>query len=340
LDLALGGTRMLGPFEGWPAELARILSSDGERSFEFVFLRSARSSHSANSSAVVATPSTPPPTPRLFRLRGRPWERAFGEATSAVVFWIEPIADQDAPNDPLGMTERLASLGKLAARVAHELNNPLDGILRYVNLALRIVDERGEDKLRSYLSESRTGLMRMMQILGELLDYSRQTNTEEDAADVNEVIDQALRGHAAAAEAAGVVVTSNFRTSQMPRARGSRLYQILGNLLRNALDAMPGGGRLTVTSGVVDGQVVIEVADTGVGLPLDLEKVFEPFFTTKPPGKGTGLGLAISRDYVREMQGTITASHGLDGGAVFTVRIPVASFAEPGERQSARTSAR
>lgn len=318
LDAALAGTRMLVPFKGWSAELARILSSDDERIFEYVLVRGAHAS-------VAATQRTP----RLFRLRGRRWDHAVDPATMAIVFWIDPISDEDAPHDPLGVTERLASLGKLAARVAHELNNPLDGILRYVNLALRIVDGRGEDKLRSYLSESRTGLMRMTQILGELLDYSRQTDASDDVVDVNEVIDQALRSYNAAAESAGVVVTSNFRFARMPCVRGSRLFQILGNLIRNAIDAMPGGGRLTVTSAIVDDQVVIEVADTGVGLPLDLEKVFEPFFTTKPPGKGTGLGLAISRDYVREMEGTITASHGVDGGAVFTVRIPLVSLDGP-----------
>ena len=111
----------------------------------------------------------------------------------------------------------------------------------------------------------------------------------------------------------------------MPAVRGSRLYQVCGNLIKNAIDAMPDGGRLAVTAGMVDDEVVIRVADTGVGLPDEVDKVFEPFFTTKAAGKGTGLGLAICKDFVEDMHGAITAAPGEEGGAVFTIRIPISS---------------
>jgi len=239
-------------------------------------------------------------------------------------------------DEPQEMSRRLASLGKLAARVAHELNNPLDGILRYINLALRIVGEAPEPKLKTYLAESRTGLMRMVQIIGDLLEYSRSTAGEFDDIGINEVIEESVRSQSAAADERRIVIAVDFQHRDMPKVRGSRLYQVVCNLLRNAVDAMPQGGRLTITSGVVEGFVVIRVADTGVGLPEPIERVFEPFFTTKPPGQGTGLGLAISKDFIEDMQGTITAAQGESGGAVFTVRLPVDGL-ETSKRRNAET---
>jgi signal transduction histidine kinase len=108
------------------------------------------------------------------------------------------------------------------------------------------------------------------------------------------------------------------------------------NLIRNAIDAMPDGGRLSITSGVVADDVVIRVADTGVGLPTSAEKIFEPFFTTKAPGKGTGLGLAICKDFIEDMQGTITAAPGESGGAVVIVRIPLSGCAQAPRRMAGR----
>ena len=92
---------------------------------------------------------------------------------------------------------------------------------------------------------------------------------------------------------------------------------------------MPVGGRLSITTGIVDDEVIIRVADTGVGLPPSPERVFEPFFTSKEPGKGTGLGLPICKDFIEDMKGTIAAAASDGGGAVFTVRIPVSAFDRP-----------
>jgi len=319
VESAFAAARFPGPFEGWPVELSRVVASGQSLRFECAF------------------PRSEPATPRVITLRCAPLkESPTGRIVGATLLLEEgvtpPMSDQQHE-----VSRRLASLGKLAARVAHELNNPLDGILRYINLALRIVGDapplRGsgqEPKLKTYLAESRTGLMRMVQIIGDLLEYSRSTSGEFDAVGINEVMDEAIRSLAAAAEEHHVVVAADFQTPTMPTVRGSRLYQVCCNLIRNAIDAMPDGGRLTITSGIVDDEVVLRVADTGVGLPEPVEKVFEPFFTTKPPGKGTGLGLAICKDFIEDMQGTITASPGEKGGAVFTVRVPVSSCQRPG----------
>ncbi len=283
-------------FEGWPVVLSRAARG------EVVQLCCAGGAQSLLSVQCSPLPGGPPGNPLVLML-------------------VEPIALGCDADEQHEMSRRLASLGKLAARVAHELNNPLDGILRYINLALRIVGDAPESKLKAYLSESRTGLMRMVQIIGDLLEYSRSSGEFNDVG-INEVIEEALRTMASAADERGVVVAADFQCADSPKVRGSRLYQVLCNLIRNALDAMPDGGRLTITRGVVGDDVLIRVADTGVGLPEPADKLFEPFFTTKPPGQGSGLGLAICKDFVEDMGGTIAAAHGERGGAVFTVRIP------------------
>ena len=219
--------------------------------------------------------------------------------------------------------ERLADSGKLVARVAHELNNPLDGILRYINLALRVLDERGSAKVVDYLRESRKGLMRMVQITGDLLAYSRTNRDDTEQGNINRLVEEAVRSMQDRATDAGVVITASYRDEGMPSIRGTRLYQVCCNLIKNALDAMDSGGMLTISTGVVDAVVTLRFEDTGVGLPEDVDKVFEPFYTTKSSDEGTGLGLAICTEFVEQLGGTITAGHRPGGGAVFTVKFPV-----------------
>ena len=312
LKAAFEGARFLGPFEGWEQVLASVPEAKAALTLE------------------CALPAREPRAPTLVTLRCASLPEGPAGTGRGMVITIEESVRQAAVEDRLEVGQRLVSLGKLAARVAHELNNPLDGILRYINLAIRMLEASSECKLKSYLTESRTGLNRMVQIIGDLLEYSRTTTGEFDEMGINEVVEQAIRSSGSAAGANSVVVAADFHEQDMPVVHGSRLYQICGNLIKNAIDAMPDGGRLTVTTGVVNDQVVISVADTGKGLPDDPERLFEPFFTTKPPGKGTGLGLAICRDFVEAMDGTITASPGEEGGAVFTVRLPTSSFHRPG----------
>ncbi len=320
LDAAFSAARFLGRFDGWPEELVRIRQAGAP----------------VNIQCAVRPEAAAPAV--LLTLRCCSFQST-GDDGGAVIL-LQEGPPTEVLDERLEVSKRLASLGKLAARVAHELNNPLDGILRYINLALRIVNDTPETKLKAYLAESRTGLMRMVQIIGDLLEFSRTTEGDFDESDINEVVEQAIKANSAAASRGGVVTTADFQTQPMPVTRGSRLYQVCCNLIRNAVDAMPDGGRLCVTTGVMDEQVVIRIADTGVGLPAQIEKIFEPFYTTKAPGKGTGLGLAICKDFIEDMKGTITAAPGDEGGAVFTIRIPVQSFRPPTERQRLRISRR
>ncbi len=289
----------------WRVNVARVLSSRCEMQW---------------TAPMIADPS------RSLRIRCAPLQG--DTAQNAVILYLECGRNTDW-NDEHDVARRLTSLGKLAARVAHELNNPLDGILRYINLAMRVAGDGSESRLTSYLSESRSGLMRMIRIIGDLLEFSRNSDAGFEEASINELIEQAIKTCSASSEASRVIITADFQSDQMPKVRGGRLYQVCCNLMRNAIDAMPDGGRLSITSGLFDDCVVIRVTDTGVGLPDPVEKVFEPFYTTKQPGKGTGLGLAICKEFVEDMHGTISAANAESGGAVFTVRIPVTGLLAP-----------
>jgi signal transduction histidine kinase len=304
----LGGLRFGDDFRGWHQELENTRRTGRRGQWTAI-------SHADASSGDQAA-SRPTYRVHLAKLRDAP------QRVVIQIAQTHPSAGVDA-DDHSELARRLTSLGKMAARVAHELNNPLDGILRYINMALRLSANAPEPRIAAYLNESRTGLLRMIEIIGDLLEYSRATAGAFDEVGINELVEQAIRGLSDRAAAAGVVVTVDFQSAQMPTVSGGRLYQVCCNLIKNAIDAMPEGGRLAVTTGLVEGQVVIRVSDTGIGLPQPPEKVFEPFYTTKTPGKGTGLGLAICKDFIEDMGGTISAERGQPKGSVFTVRVPV-----------------
>ncbi|MCP4250910.1 MAG: hypothetical protein GY778_28060 [bacterium] len=256
-----------------------------------------------------------------------------GPVTAGVLV-AEDITARAGLEKRLAVSERMAAVGQLAARVAHELNNPLDGILRYINLSLRLLDQGDPTKVVEYLTESRRGLLRMAQITSELLDYSRCSNTHFDELNINRTVEEAIRTMQDKAEQSGVTIAAAYRDDQMPSLRGGMLFQVCCNLIKNAIDAMPEGGRLTVSTAVVDDDVVLRFEDTGLGLPEPVEQVFEPFFTTKGPGQGTGLGLAICKDYAERLRGRITAQHGQPTGAVFIVYLPLASCTAPQNRKA------
>lgn len=228
----------------------------------------------------------------------------------------------------LASSERLAAVGRLAAKVAHELNNPLDGILRYINLASRVAGEGGDERPVAYLDEARTGLMRMARIIGELLEFSRSTVRSNEAVDLRRALKDASMTLAGPAERNGVRIEVKV-DDDVPALESGSLYQVLTNLMKNGIEAMPDGGLLTVRASRAAraaGAVEISVGDRGPGIPSDrLETVFEPFYSTKQAGQGTGLGLAICRELVEKHGGSLTARNRAGGGAEFVIRIPTSS---------------
>jgi len=219
--------------------------------------------------------------------------------------------------------ERMAAVGKLASRVAHELNNPLDGILRYINLTIRAIENENLEKPKEYLTQCRQGLLRMIQIVKELLEFSRCTYSSQEHLPIEQIIEDAIKTMTAKADSLDVKIHRNYHVG-LPKIRSGNLFQVFCNLTMNALDAMPHGGEIRIsTYPAKDNTIVVEFSDTGTGLPPEnTEIIFEPFFTTKEKGKGTGLGLAICRDIVNSHNGQITARNATNGGSIFTVYLP------------------
>jgi signal transduction histidine kinase len=220
--------------------------------------------------------------------------------------------------------ERLAAIGKFTAKIAHELNNPLDGILRYINLARRSAELDNPDKLNEYLNNSRHGILRMVKIVGELLEFSRcRYLPTEEPVPLEQIIEDAIKTCTGRSDTPPVQIVRNF-AQLLPKLPAVNLFQIFCNLIRNAFDSMPDGGVLEISAKAESNRdIAIEFSDTGHGFdPADKEMLFEPFFTTKTQDKGTGLGLAICKDLVARHSGYITAENRLEGGSVFTIHLP------------------
>ncbi len=237
--------------------------------------------------------------------------------------------EQDLENQ-VAHSAGLAAVGRLAARVAHELNNPLDGSLRYINLARRAIDVGQTEKIDEYLGKSSAGMKRMAEIISDLLEFSRGTPDAQDDRNVNWIVEESIHMLREPADTNEVIIAACLSDEdRMPSVGGTRLLQVCGNIIRNAIDAMPDGGRLTITSGIVNDNIIIRFEDTGTGLPENTDQIFKPFHTTKKVGKGTGLGLAICREYVEQLGGTISAANNSSGGATFIVEIPMHSPEAP-----------
>ena len=239
---------------------------------------------------------------------------------------IEDITEKVNIQRQLTDIEKLASVGKIASKVAHELNNPMDGILRYINLALRIIEQEKLEKPKEYLVQCRQGLMRMVQIVSELLEFSRSTYTSFEHFKIEQIIEDAIKTMESRTEASKVCILRNY-AADIPQIRSGNLCQVFCNLIKNALDAMPNGGELNISTRLTaDSTAVVEFRDMGTGFaPENAEAIFEPFFTTKSKGRGTGLGLAICKDIAEGYHGRITAENATQGGSIFTVYLPVKS---------------
>ncbi len=236
---------------------------------------------------------------------------------------VEDITRKDSIANELSHAERLAAVGKVAGKVAHELNNPMDGILRYINLSIRAIENQQFDKPVGYLNECRSGLMRMVQIIGELLEFSRGRYLAMEYSPIEEIVCEAVR--AMESKCPGVTIEV-FRGAVKTdkEFRGDNLFQVFCNLIKNAADAMDGNGYLGITFIATDEEVAVEFKDNGAGFPPEhADSIFEPFFTTKENGRGTGLGLAICKDIIEKYEGRIQAVNNPDGGSAFTVYLPL-----------------
>ncbi len=227
----------------------------------------------------------------------------------------------------LTQSERLASVGRLAAGVAHEINNPLTGVLTFAHLLRRDAAEGSQQA--EDLDTIIEATTRCKQIVRGLLDFSRQNEPKKSLVNLNDLIVNALKLMSNQAKINHVETETQLDTALVQIvADGKQIQDVIVNLIVNAIDAMPDGGQLWVVSRLVEkngkSYVEIMVEDSGTGIPeADLERIFDPFFTTKPAGKGTGLGLAISYGIVTEHGGTIRAENKSKKGAHFVIRLPL-----------------
>jgi two-component system NtrC family sensor kinase len=228
---------------------------------------------------------------------------------------------QDA-NGKLMQSERLAAMGKLAAGVAHEINNPLTGIMLVGSSLLQGLppDDARRPGLDTVVHEAR----RCAGIVKGLLDFSRQRELHRLPGRLEDVVDRALA--VVREQAAGRQVQLLARGEDLPLLSmdAGQVEQVLVNLLVNALDAMPGGGTLRLAWRAVDGRwAELEVSDTGVGIPCqNLARVFDPFFSTKG-NQGTGLGLAIAWGIAQQHGGSLAVRSEEGQGSTFTLRLPL-----------------
>jgi signal transduction histidine kinase/HAMP domain-containing protein len=267
-----------------------------------------------------STPFTRAPCLR-YRLRMAPLRDRSGDVDGAVILQ-EDFSERARLEAQLVRSEKLSSVGVLAAGVAHEINNPLTTILGYAKLLLE--GRPAEDRDRAALELVSEEALRVQEIVRNLLDFSRQESGAMVPCLLNTLVERTMSLVTPDLRQRGVTVVRALADDlPMVLADGRRMEQVFVNLVNNAAHAMASGGTLTVRTGSVMGRqtpVFAEFADTGAGIePEILPRIFDPFFTTKEPGEGTGLGLAVSHGIVTDHGGSIEVHSEVGKGTVFRV---------------------
>lgn len=273
------------------------------------------------------------------------------EARAELTDWARSLEDRveektrelERAQTHLIASEKMASLGKLAATIAHEVNNPLAGILTYARLTMKWLEKDGFDpKVKAEMTEHLGIIVRESRRCGEimrnLLAFARQAPDHREPNDINTLTEHALRLIEHQLELQDIELQKEIAdTLPVLECNAGQIQQVILALLVNATEAMPHGGRLKVTTGLsADGQSVeIRVLDSGTGIPEDiLPHIFEPFFTTKEEQSRTGLGLAVAHSIVDQHSGQIAVRSAPGGETEFTVtlprRLPAQSSAPPG----------
>ena len=217
--------------------------------------------------------------------------------------------------------ERLATIGKLAGGIAHEFNNPLDGVIRYTNLCLEHVKD--DEVVRGYLLEIKQGLNRMANIVRNLLACSRSETLKAAPVELSKILDHTIIGLQTDISHKNIQIIKEV-SSHIPPIQDLGLEQILLNLIRNAVDSIKDHGTITITAERLGGNVKLAIKDTGCGIPKNkVDQIFEPFFTTKDIDKGCGLGLTIVAEIVKGYDGKIDVESEINKGTTFTITLPI-----------------
>jgi two-component system NtrC family sensor kinase len=301
------------------AAFARLF---GERAAAFhMNLRTARA---ASSFEIQAEDS------RRYLVAIAPLDEAEGGRGSSVITWSD-VTQISEMQEQLSRSRRLATVGQLAAGVAHEINNPLAAIttcaeatLRDIRSAPDLAAVAAERSWNFYLEEIVRQALRCKAITRGLLDLSRQRRARREPCDINALVERGVLLLSQREEAQGTPVRTELDPQIGEVATDEVLVrQILDNLLTNALDAVEGGGSISVSTALEGERARIEVADTGAGIPPEtLVRIFDPFYTTKEAGKGSGLGLAISATLAEALGGSLTVESKHGAGSRFRLWLP------------------
>lgn len=230
---------------------------------------------------------------------------------------------KESTQSQIAQSEKLASLGRLASGIAHEVNNPLTGILTYSSmLSEELRDTQYKEDLDIIVKET----LRCRNIVRGILDFARETRLERSLVNICDVINDTLKILENHISFHNIRVIRNFHES-IPdiSVDENQIKSVINNLCLNAADAMPEGGDLKISVHYDDSlnYIIIEISDTGKGISEEnLSKVFDPFFTTKAPGEGTGLGLSVSHGIINSHEGTIDVRSHVGKGATFTIKLP------------------
>ncbi|MBZ4660792.1 MAG: hypothetical protein JG766_2715 [Desulfacinum sp.] len=250
---------------------------------------------------------------------------------------IQVDREKEMMNEQVIEAGKLASIGELAAGIAHEINNPVAIMVEEAGWVEDLLGdlEKGEpldvEEVRRSLNQIRTQGARCKEITHKLLSFARRTDPTVQQVQLNKLVQEVVGLVEQRAKYAGVRIRTHL-TDGIPWVSMSpaEMQQVLLNLVNNALDAMEKtGGTLDITTRFEDGRVIVDVADTGEGIPpANLQRIFDPFFTTKPVGRGTGLGLSICYGIVKKMGGDITVNSAVGVGTAFHVYLPAGDGVE------------
>lgn len=237
---------------------------------------------------------------------------------------IEDVTERMRLEEQLQQSDKLSSIGLLAAGVAHEVNTPLTGISSYSQMLMQQIPDT--DPRHLLLEKIHRQTSRASSIVNNLLNFSRVSDSRLVPVDLNRVLDDTIQLLEAQLRNTEIEVVRNY-SIELPFAAGNaaKLQQVFMNLILNARDAMPRGGRLEIATEADVESISIRFRDSGVGIAAEhLAKIYDPFFTTKQIGKGTGLGLAVSYGIIRDHGGHITVESQIGEGTLFQISLPMA----------------
>jgi two-component system, NtrC family, sensor kinase len=252
--------------------------------------------------------------------------RTVSQNQTGAIIVMENVTSRIKLEESLQQSEKLSSIGLLAAGVAHEVNTPLTGVSSYTQMLLGMIPET--DPKHKLLLKMQKQTERASNIAGNLLNFSRVGNaTEFVEVDINKILENTLQLLEIQLRKSNIQVVKNYGEF-LPNIYGNagKLQQVFTNLILNARDAIFDGGTIVLTTKIEDADsVIVEVSDNGIGIePEDLNKIYDPFFTTKGVGSGTGLGLAVTYGIVQEHSGTIETISQVGDGTTFRLEFPVA----------------